>query len=145
WIFMSAGVTKAQFRLALCTRPFVVVAVLAGSYWGLMGVAVGYTAATAALWPVSLWWAGRAGKVSVRGVALGAVRVIVAHAVAGAAAGGLTHLIGSQYPWVSIGIAAVAMVLVLSVEVALWPALRNDARLLARAGGMLTSRAREAS
>jgi polysaccharide transporter, PST family len=145
WIFMSTGTTKAQFRLALCTRPFVVVAVVAGSYWGPMGVAVGYTTATAALWPVSLWWAGRAGKVPVRGVAEGAIRVVVAHVVAGAAAGGLAHLVGSQYPWASIGVGAAAMVLVLCAEVALWPALRNDARLLARAGRMLTRRAREAS
>ncbi|GHH76488.1 lipopolysaccharide biosynthesis protein [Promicromonospora soli] len=143
WIFMSAGATKSQFRLALCTRPFVIVAVLAGSYWGPMGVAVGYTVATAALWPVSLWWAGRAGEVPVRGVAAGAVRVIVAHAVAGAAAGGLAHLVGSPYPWVSIGVGVVAMVLMLCVELALWRALRNDARLLARAGRMLRGRSRD--
>jgi PST family polysaccharide transporter len=145
WIFMSVGATRAQLGLALCTRPFVVVAVIVGSYWGLMGVAVGYAVATAALWPVSLWWAGRAANVSVRGVAAGAVRVIVAHTVAGAAAGGLVHLIASPYPWVSVCVAVVAMMLVLCVEAVLWPALRRDARLLGRAVRMLTSRVREAS
>jgi PST family polysaccharide transporter len=145
WIFMSVGATRAQLGLALCTRPFVVVAVIVGSYWGLMGVAVGYAVATAALWPVSLWWAGRAANISVRGVAAGAGRVIVAHTVAGAAAGGLVHLIASPFPWVSVCVAVVAMMLVLCVEAVLWPALRHDARLLGRAVRMLTSRVREAS
>jgi PST family polysaccharide transporter len=145
WIFMSAGATKAQFRLALSTRPFVIVAVLAGSYWGVMGVAVGYTVATAALWPVSLWWAGRAANVPVRGVATGAIRLIVAHTIAGSVAGGVVHLVDAPYPWLATSVALVAMVLTLCVEVALWRALRVDARLLVRAVGMLRGRVREAA
>lgn len=139
WIFMSAGATKAQFQLALCTRPVVIAGVVAGSFWGLNGVAVGYAVVTAAVWPISLWWAGRTAEVSVRSLAAGACRLVVAHAVAGAAAGALAQLVGS-YPWVAIGAAAVTMVLVLCAEIALWPALRNDARVVVRVGRLLKDR-----
>ena len=140
WIFMSTGATKAQFRLALWTRPLVVLAVLVGSVWGLLGVAIGYAVATAVLWPVSLWQAGRSAQMPVREVASGAARLVVAHAVAGAAGGGLAHLVGSPYPWVSVGVMVLSMLLVLCTEVALWPALRADARFIVRTGRLLTGR-----
>jgi polysaccharide transporter, PST family len=60
WLFQSMGATRSQFRYALVTRPVLILAIVVGSAWGVYGVATGYTVGVLVVWPVTLWWAGRA-------------------------------------------------------------------------------------
>ncbi|MDX1531859.1 MAG: lipopolysaccharide biosynthesis protein, partial [Rhodothermales bacterium] len=49
WLYLSQGQTGRQFRWSLLYAPVLIVAVAAGVRWGALGVAVGFTAATALL------------------------------------------------------------------------------------------------
>lgn len=59
WIFLSRGLTGAQLRLYLVTRPLTIAVMLAGLPWGPTGVAVGCSVAYFLDWLIQLWWVGR--------------------------------------------------------------------------------------
>lgn len=56
WAFLSLGMTKQNLRLALLSRPVLIACILAGAYWGVLGVAIGYTLGLAINWLWGLWW-----------------------------------------------------------------------------------------
>lgn len=50
WIFVSKGMTKAQLRFTIISRPFVVLMILIGSFWNIEAVAIGYAGGLCFLW-----------------------------------------------------------------------------------------------
>ncbi|WP_167760842.1 lipopolysaccharide biosynthesis protein [Geodermatophilus sp. DF01-2] len=56
WVFLADGLTRSQLRYALATRPVMAGLIVAGSYWGVHGVAVAYAISAALSWPASLLW-----------------------------------------------------------------------------------------
>ncbi|RPF19853.1 PST family polysaccharide transporter [Myceligenerans xiligouense] len=140
WIFMSSGQTGAQLRLALVTRPLVIVAVIVGSFWGMVGVAVGYAVSMTALWPLSLWWAGRASGIDI-GVLFGnALRAIVAHVLAAGMAAGAVALISAAHPLYDLAIGVFVMLAALGLEALCWRRLRDDLRGVIGVRSLLRSR-----
>lgn len=63
WIFLSRGLTGAQLRLYLVTRPVSIAVMLSGLPWGPTGVAIGCSVAYFLDFLVQLWWAGRVADV----------------------------------------------------------------------------------
>jgi PST family polysaccharide transporter len=74
WIYVSRGLTGSLFRYTVAFVPIKVVCVLAGSHWGVVGVAAGYCLSHALEWPLSLWWLSRAAAFPVRRLVTGALR-----------------------------------------------------------------------
>lgn len=140
WVFMATGTMRSQFRFALWSRPLVVAAVVAGSLWGVVGVAAAYGIASALLWPVSLWWAGRAARLSWRPWLVGGCRTILAHGVAAGAAAAVARGLDPAGPWLTLGAALAAAVLVLAAEALVWPAFRRDLGDVARTRTLLRRR-----
>ncbi|MCP2264681.1 lipopolysaccharide biosynthesis protein [Promicromonospora thailandica] len=137
WVFMATGRMRSQFRFALWSRPLVVLAVVLGSLWGVMGVAVAYGTTSALLWPVSLWWAGRAAGLPARQWLLSGCRTLAAHGVAALCAAGVVRLVGPEAPWAAIGLALATAVAALALEALVWPAFRRDLRDVARTRSLL--------
>ncbi len=50
WIFISKGLTKAQLKFTLTSRPFVIAMIFIGSFWSMEFVAIGYSAGLLFLW-----------------------------------------------------------------------------------------------
>lgn len=50
WIFVSKGLTKAQLKFTLISRPFVILMIFIGSIWSLHTVAIGYVCGLFFLW-----------------------------------------------------------------------------------------------
>jgi PST family polysaccharide transporter len=140
WVFMATGEMRSQLRFALWSRPLVVVAVVLGSVWGVMGVAAAYGIASALLWPISLWWAARAAGLMARPWLVSACRTIAAHGVAALSAAAVVHFLDPEAPWVAIGMALVSAAVVLTLEALVWPALRRDLRDVARTRALLRKR-----
>ncbi len=45
-IFLSQGATKLQLKIGLITKPMMIVGIVIGLQWGIIGVAIGYLSAT---------------------------------------------------------------------------------------------------
>lgn len=144
WVFMSTGNTRAQLQFALVSRPLVVVGVLVGSTWGVIGVAAAYSAMMALIWPASLWWVGRVTGISVRPWFVSGARTVVAHSAAAAGAGLAAAQVGQDHPWLAILLGGVVMTLILGLELVLWPAFRHDLRELVRTRKLLGRSRRDA-
>jgi PST family polysaccharide transporter len=126
WVFLAEGLTRAQLRYALATRPLMVALVVVGSFWGVQGVAVAYMVGAAVAWPVALLWIRKvsdapAGRMFRNGLRTGVVFSLAA-AVSMAGTAGLpadAHVLR-----VIAGAAAVAVVGTLAALV--WPVFRRD-------------------
>lgn len=140
WVFMATGAMRSQLRFALWSRPLVVAAVLAGSAWGVLGVAAAYGIASAVLWPVSLWCAGRAARLAWRPWLVSGCRSLLAHGVAALAAAVVAQRLDAEGPWLTVGAALAVAGLVLAAEALVWPAFRRDLRDVARTRTLLRSR-----
>jgi PST family polysaccharide transporter len=57
-LYLSQGRTDLQFRVSLFTKPFMIAGIVIGLYWGLMGVVVGYSAASFMVWIFEYRYAG---------------------------------------------------------------------------------------
>lgn len=65
WVFLSLGMTASNLWFSLVSRSLLLVAVMFGSLFSPEGVAVGYVAGLAVIWPFGLWWIRRKSIVAV--------------------------------------------------------------------------------
>jgi PST family polysaccharide transporter len=56
WLYLSEGRTREQLRWSIIAAPVTVIGVALGARWGAIGVAAGFSAATALLAPPSIWY-----------------------------------------------------------------------------------------
>lgn len=75
WVYVSRGITGALFRYSILFVPIKIACVVAGSHWGVVGVAAGYALSHTLEWPMSLWWLSRSTRVSTRRLVEGALRL----------------------------------------------------------------------
>ncbi|WP_336033501.1 lipopolysaccharide biosynthesis protein [Geodermatophilus sp. FMUSA9-8] len=131
WVFLARGLTRSQLRYALTVKPVTIALVLAGSAWGVQGVAAGYAIGTALTWPVALLWIRRTGPAAAmarNGLEAGALSLVAA---GGAWAAALPLPAGAAPARLAAGLAGAAVAAALLG--AAWPALRRDLR---RAAGL---------
>ncbi|MFD6446559.1 lipopolysaccharide biosynthesis protein [Promicromonospora sp. NPDC060204] len=129
WVFLSTGRTRAQLFLALTTRPLMIVAVLVGSHWGVVGVAAGYAVSTALCWPVGLVWIARVTTAPARDLFWNGARAIAVHGCAGALVWWTLGRTNLPDP-VVLGLGVLVMAAWFALTCCVWPRLRRDAREL---------------
>jgi O-antigen/teichoic acid export membrane protein len=125
WVYLSRGLTADLFRYTLVTSAIKIGCILAGSVFGIVGVAAGYALAPALAWPISLAWLSRRTEIPTRRLYGAAFRILL---VVGAGAGAgwtVTVMVGSGYPLVQLVVAIVAGVVVYGIG-ALFPPIRRD-------------------
>ena len=133
WVYLSRGLTRALLHYSLVSGSLRIACVLAGSAWGVLGVAAGYALASVLEWPLSLWWLGRVTRVPVADLYRGAARCLTVGTVTTLAAAGVTHALGDQAVLLQI-VAGVLAGLLAAAATLLVPAIRRDALTLRRAG-----------
>lgn len=94
WIFKALGRTRRQFRWGLFQTAIILAALLTGSIWGPMGIAVGYAGAHTALAFPTIWFCVRGTPVGLRDYLAAALRPAVAACIAGLAAFGSIRMLG---------------------------------------------------
>ncbi len=141
WTYLAKGRTTAQLKMILVTRPIMIAIILAGVPWGPLGVAVGHSVAYFLFWLASVWHVGRVTGVDSARLIRNAVRpVLVVCLPAGAVAFAATLLPLPAALRLAAGVLAAG--LLVSVTVAVVPAVRADVRVLAdfvRRAGRRTS------
>lgn len=110
WIFTARGLGRQLLQLTVVTVAVRVLALIAGSTFGPIGVAAAFAATPILLFPVSLWWAGRAAGLRT-GVLIARAYELLALALLPSALTALTvHFVGASLH------AAVALFIAIGVQ-----------------------------
>ncbi|GAB3598429.1 lipopolysaccharide biosynthesis protein [Microbacterium tumbae] len=140
WVYVARGLGAQLFRYTMVSLAIRVVCIGTGSFFGLLGVAIGVAVAPALAWPLSLFWLSRITPVPVRSLYGGAFRVMGLTFVAGAVAWWASSGLGSGWTALLAGIAAG---LVAAGAFLILPAYRRDARSLVGFARLLLDRRRD--
>ncbi|MBT2519649.1 lipopolysaccharide biosynthesis protein [Arthrobacter sp. ISL-28] len=125
WIYMSRGLASQLLRFTIFSGVVRLVALLVGSSFGPVGVAVGFAAAHLFVWPVSLWWVGRVSQLATGAMILAALRAITVCAAGTFATWIVVLLVNGLPSTLVVLFAAAAQVIGLAI-LALVPAVRRD-------------------
>lgn len=130
WVYLSKALTGALLRYSLVSATVKVLFIWIGSSWGPIGVAAGVAAASAVMWPVSLWWLTRLSGLPLGQLWLGAMRVLATATIVGSASA--VAAVGIDAPPVVALLGAVVAGLVVYVLVGLLyrPIGRDQVELL---------------
>ena len=139
WVFLSKGVTKQNLYFALCTRPLLVAFVLLGSFWGVYGVAAGYSLGVALIWPIGLWWISRVTNAPARAMFFAGVRAILGYGFATGVSWAAVQWIPIDIPFARVALGGVALLAAIGLVMLVWPAFRRDVRSIAQARSFLRS------
>ena len=120
WIALSRGATKISLYVNLIAVPVYGGCVLAGSLFGVTGVAIGFATASTITWAIGLIWYTRAAAAPGWRLLTGALRIVLAvvPATAAAWAVSLVPAISGTITELAAGLGAFALVFSLTVLLA---------------------------
>lgn len=127
WVYVSRGLGSQLFMYSMVSLVIRVSCIGVGSFFGLIGIAVGVVAAPALAWPISIYWLSRITPVPAARLYAGAVRVLCAASVAGSTAWAVGSLVSGS--WGALG-AGVGAGLLATTLLLVLPVYRRDARSL---------------
>ena len=125
WVYLAHGLTKELLHYTILVVPIKICCILIGSHWGVTGVAAGYLIAHALEWPLSFVWLSRKTNINVRGLYLGAARILVLASVVATSAYGACYVTAFLSQWVQLGGAVLAAAVSYGLVMIL-PAFRRD-------------------
>lgn len=102
WVFILNEQSRELLRYNLVSKPLAVGCLVAGSFFGIEGVAWGYVAAMALSWPLNLAWLARTANLPAWSFAANGVIVIAAGILGGATGWVVTSATGALLAPVSI-------------------------------------------
>ena len=76
WVFLARARTGVQLRQDLVARPIMILMMIVGLHWGVVGVAVGHSLGFFCYWLVALAVVGRAARIQVRPLLVTVGRVV---------------------------------------------------------------------
>jgi O-antigen/teichoic acid export membrane protein len=126
WVFLSKGLTRSNLHFALVSRPIVIMIVLAGSLWGVLGVATAYAVAVAVMWPFGLWWISRASDAPARLMFANGARTLSVFMIGAAASFLATVEIPAAAHVLRLLVGALALVAAVGLAALVVPAYRRD-------------------
>ncbi|MFT3945117.1 MAG: lipopolysaccharide biosynthesis protein [Ancrocorticia sp.] len=141
WIYLARNLTNVLFRYSIATAILKIVCILGGSYWGPIGLAVGYAVAPMLEWPISFWWLGRHTEIPRRALYGNALRVVAQAAIVGAASYTATEFSSSMSDVVSLLLGGVAGMVAYLLLIALIPPFRNDLKQVFAMAAMVRGKA----
>jgi len=140
WVYLSRGLGPALFRYTCVTLVLQAVCIIAGSWWGITGVAAGYMIAAVLEWPLSLFWLARLTVLPLRELLTGALRVTACGGLAGAATWLAVHATGDPKADANVALGLATGLAVYAVLFALVPAVRRDVKLVGATGRRMLRR-----
>jgi O-antigen/teichoic acid export membrane protein len=126
-VLVTRGLSRPLARLSFITAGLTIVGVLVGSAIGLTAVAVGYAAAAAMVWPLSLWTLRTAAGLPARPLAVSAVRVMLVASAASLSARWVATTVGGPSV-LRLAVACVVVGLVVAVAAGVMRPVRRDMR-----------------
>jgi O-antigen/teichoic acid export membrane protein len=127
WVYVTRGLTHRLLQDTIFSSSVRIILILAGSHWGVLGVAVGYALAPAVTWPATFWWLSRFTVIPTRGLYLGALRIMFLSAVAVGGSWLVTLQLQDAPAILSILAALAGAAIACAVFCAILPPFRRDA------------------
>jgi O-antigen/teichoic acid export membrane protein len=131
WIYLALGRTGDQLRMTLMTHAGIAALMLAGLYWGPVGVAIGHSVGYLFGWAASLWHVNRTTGLPMMPLFVSATRaMVVLSAPAGAMAYLGTRLVDGSAWQLLLGLALAALWLLAATLIS--PVERRTAQRILR-------------
>ncbi len=137
WVYVTKGLTGHLFQWSLISAALKIACIVAGSFFGLVGIATGYAAAPLVAWPLSFLWLSRKVDMPLPAIYAGALRIFLVGGLAGGASFALDVFATHGLPDVVAivlntlaGLTAAALALIL-------PGVRSDVLRIRETVGML--------
>lgn len=127
WVFLTKGLTGSNLRYSIISRIIFIAVILAGSSFGIVGVAIAYSIGQALLWPLSLWWVGRISDAPVWAIFTNGFRCIALYLFCGVSGHFFPALIGISDPTTQIVVTNAYVIILLTVAVLGVRSYRTDA------------------
>jgi len=126
WVYLARGLGRQLFVYTIVTTCIKIGCIAAGSMFGVLGVAIGFTVAPAIAWPLSLFWLSRITPLPTAQLYAGATRVLTVTGTTAVSAWGTTlvTLPLGAVPTLAIGVLTGLLV---ASAFLLVPLFRNDA------------------
>lgn len=126
WVYVTKGLVDHLLTYTFLSTGIRVTCVLAGSSFGLLGVAAGMALAAMIAWPLSFWWLSRRAAIPVRRLWMGGVRVLVFSGVILAACRGVAISTSSLAVWTQLALEMATAAVVYAALALLVPFFRKD-------------------
>lgn len=140
WVFLSKGLGKVQLMNSVVGRIVMILLIFAGSHWGAIGVAAGYSLGLALIWPMSLVWISRTTQAPAREMFHNGLRAILGYGVGGVASWYVVqHAMRGQELILQLLAGGGVMLLAFAVVCLLWPAFRRDVVSILNSRSLLAS------
>lgn len=141
WAFVAEQKSSLLLRLHVITKPLIVVTVVCGAQFGIVGTAVGYSAGMLLSWPITVFWLAHFVDAHYWRFLPNAALVLAAGGVA-FALGTATMYLTSEIGWMSQAVAAVVATVTYAAIIASTSSGRKGIRAtLALANELRTKRA----
>lgn len=128
WTFLIEGLTGSLLRYNLLTKSLAIVLIVAGSFFGIVGVAIGYALGLVIAWPINLIWLHAVADQAF-GRFFGQGLRLILPGLAGVITGLAIYPILSSWPGgVASALAALAALVVFGALVLIFPTGRRDCR-----------------
>ncbi|WP_347756896.1 lipopolysaccharide biosynthesis protein [Agrococcus sp. ProA11] len=129
WVYLARGLGGPLLRYTMVTACIKIACVVVGSFFGLVGVAIGFAVHPAIAWPISIAWLSRVTPLPTRRLYAGAARVLAIALLAGAAAWWASRPLEALGSWHEVGVGLAAGLVVAAMSLLL-PIYRRDAASL---------------
>ncbi|TNM61090.1 lipopolysaccharide biosynthesis protein [Streptomyces sp. NP160] len=143
WVILAKGLTAANLRFALVSRPLMIGAIALGGTWGVLGVATAYAVSSLVLWPSQLLWLARRSDAPAGMMFTTGARVLAVNAAAGAVSYASTEALDALWtspPVLDLLVGTFVLLLALAVTALVVPPYRRDLRELFALVGHLRNR-----
>ena len=140
WVYVSRGLSRQLLHYSLVSTGIRAACIIVGSFFGVVGIGIGFAVAPAIAWPLSIWWLSRITTLPVRALYTGALRMLIVSAVAALTAWAAST---AAMPVAGAGVALGAGLAAASAALGLLllvPAIRHDARTLIGFGRLMLRR-----
>ncbi|MEQ6896516.1 lipopolysaccharide biosynthesis protein [Microbacterium sp. KR10-403] len=129
WVYLSRGLGRSLFFYTIVTTAIKILCIIIGSFFGVVGVAIGFVIAPALSWPLSLFWLSRVTPMPTAKLYAGAGRILLATACVGLVAWEASQFVISVGPWAMLAVGVAAGLVTAAVALFL-PVYRRDSRNL---------------
>ncbi|HHW4680979.1 MAG TPA: oligosaccharide flippase family protein, partial [Xylella taiwanensis] len=126
WLFLARGLIRHHLLFSIVSHVLLVFCVCIGAYWGVFGVAIGYSISLALIWPLSIVWAARVTPVPGWEMFLSGVRTIAGYGFCASASMYASQWWGGSNLWEQLIVGAFVMLAAFGVLCLLWTAFRRD-------------------